>query len=242
MVNDLLKLISDDSTFTEDHIIYLLDTTRSYILKQKYETNAKNQLASSNYQTIHVKLNKTNGNMYGCCFGGNAQYKSDKKVPELMNIGAVKVYGANQFRYVYQFVSRDKFEFVGHNKWTNKFMYCTIGDDGYLYVKVNENNGCTCALSKDIYLTGVFENASEIAEYNCNEKDCSVDASCNKLENDFPLEEGLIYNLIEMVVTKLAQSIYKPTDPNNNANDDLAKIQQFIANAMKDRFLKDYQS
>ena len=36
MVNDLLKLISDDSVFTEDHIIYLLDTTRSFLLKQKY--------------------------------------------------------------------------------------------------------------------------------------------------------------------------------------------------------------
>lgn len=240
MVNDLLKLISDDSTFTEDHIIYLLDTTRSYILKQKYETNAKNQLASSNYQTIHVKLVDTTG-MYGCCFSGDAQYKSDKKVPELMNIGAVRVYGSNQFRYVFQFVSRDKFEFVGHNKWTNKFMFCTIGDDGYLYVKAAKD-GCTCDTTKDIYLTGVFENASEIAEYNCADEKCTLNASCNKLENDFPLEEGLIYNLIEVVVTKLAQSIYKPTDPNNNANDDLAKIQQFIANAMKDRFVKDYQS
>ena len=242
MVNDLLKLISDDSTFTEDHIIYLLDTTRSYILKQKYETNAKNQLASSNYQTIHVHLVETEG-MYGCCFGGGAQYKSDKKVPELMNIGAVRVYGPNQFRYIFQFVSREQFEFVGHNKWTNKFMYCTIGDDGYLYVKVNKEGCCGQFPTKEVYLTGVFENASDIVDYNCTDTSCKIEgASCNKLENDFPMEEGLLYTLIEIVVTKLAQNIYKPTDPNNNASDDLAKIQQFIVRAMKDRFVKDYQS
>ena len=60
MVNDLVKLISDDSVFTEDHIIYLLDTARSYLLKQKYENNAKNQIQDSNYQTIKVEVEEDN--------------------------------------------------------------------------------------------------------------------------------------------------------------------------------------
>ena len=36
MVLDELKLMSDDSNFNEDHIIFLLSKYRSFILKQTY--------------------------------------------------------------------------------------------------------------------------------------------------------------------------------------------------------------
>ena len=240
MVNDLVKLISDDSVFTEDHIIYLLDTARSYLLKQKYENNAKNQIQDSNYQTIKVEVEAVSG-MFGCCFGNSVQYRTKKRVPSLMNIGAIKIYTRNMFNYLFQFVSRDRFEFVGHNYWTRNLIYCTIGDDGRLYFKAD--NSCLKVLEY-VYITGIFENASEIYEYSINDESCPVGKgiSCNKLDNEFPIEEALIYNLIEIVVTKLVQAIYKPIDPKNNATDDLASIQQFIRNAMKDRFAKDYQS
>ena len=127
MVNDLVKLISDDSVFTEDHIIYLLDTARSYLLKQKYENNAKNQIQDSNYQTIKVEVEEVSG-MFGCCFGNSVQYRTKKRVPSLMNIGAIKIYTRNMFNYLFQFVSRDRFEFVGHNYWTRNLIYCTIGE------------------------------------------------------------------------------------------------------------------
>lgn len=240
MVNDLLKLISDDSVFTEDHIIYLLDTTRSFLLKQKYEKDARGTIQESNYQTIKVELERVNG-MYGCCYSNSVQWRTKKKVPALMNIGNIRVYSRNMFNYLFQFVPRERFDFVGHNPWTRNFIYCTIGDDGHMYFKTDHS--CLQVLQY-IYIRGIFENASEIYEYSVNEESCPVGEgiSCNKLDNEFPIEEALIYNLIEIVVTKLTQSIYKPSDPHNNATDDLASIQQFIRNAMKDRFVKDYQS
>ena len=36
MINDEIKLFSDDSSFTEDHIIFLIEKYRSAILKQEY--------------------------------------------------------------------------------------------------------------------------------------------------------------------------------------------------------------
>lgn len=240
MVNDLLKLISDDSVFTEDHIIYLLDTTRSFLLKQKYEKDAKRTIQESNYQTIKVELERVDS-MYGCCYSNSVQWRTKKKVPALMNIGNIRVYSRNMFNYLFQFVPRERFDFVGHNPWTRNFIYCTIGDDGHMYFKTDHS--CLQVLQY-LYIRGIFENASEIYEFSINEESCPVGEgiSCNKLDNEFPIEEALIYNLIEIVVTKLTQSIYKPSDPHNNATDDLASIQQFIRNAMKDRFAKDYQS
>ena len=158
-----------------------------------------------------------------------------------MNLGNIRVYSRNMFNYLFQFVPSESFDFVGHNPWTRNFIYCTIGDDGHMYFKTDHS--CLQVLQY-LYIRGIFENASEIYEYSVNEESCPVGEgiSCNKLHNEFPIEEALIYNLIEVVVTKLTQSIYKPSDPHNNATDDLASIQQFIRNAMKDRFAKDYQS
>ena len=41
MVLDELKGMSDDFTFTEDHIAFLLGNYRSFILKQRYYTDIK---------------------------------------------------------------------------------------------------------------------------------------------------------------------------------------------------------
>ena len=55
MVLDELKIISDDSHFQEEHVIFLLDKYRSLILKQKYEKEKK-EMPESNYQTICLDL------------------------------------------------------------------------------------------------------------------------------------------------------------------------------------------
>ena len=54
MITDLLKLFSDDSVYTEDHIIYLLDTTRAYLLEQKYGNDSRKEMSRDNLQTIEI--------------------------------------------------------------------------------------------------------------------------------------------------------------------------------------------
>jgi len=41
---------------------------------------------------------------------------------------------------------------------------------------------------------------------------------------EFPLEDSLIPQLIELIVKELTPVEYKPTDTDNNASDDLANI------------------
>ena len=55
MVLDELKLSSDDSYFTEDHIIFLLGKYRTLLLKQRY-SDIKKPIPESNYQTICLNL------------------------------------------------------------------------------------------------------------------------------------------------------------------------------------------
>ncbi len=55
MSKDLLKLKSDDSYYTNEHILFLLDKVRAVILEQKYNKN-NSKIEDSNTQTICVEL------------------------------------------------------------------------------------------------------------------------------------------------------------------------------------------
>ena len=56
MCLDLLKGMSDDFTYTEEHIAYLLDKYRAFLLKQKYMNEYKKPMSNSNYQNIQIKI------------------------------------------------------------------------------------------------------------------------------------------------------------------------------------------
>jgi hypothetical protein len=53
MVLDELKAKSDDFYYTEDHIIFLLEKYRAFLLKQKYRT-PKSVVLNSNYSYIEI--------------------------------------------------------------------------------------------------------------------------------------------------------------------------------------------
>ena len=61
MVLDELKARSDDFYYTEDHIMFLLDKYRAFLLKQKYRI-PKSVVLNSNYSYIElpppIALNK----------------------------------------------------------------------------------------------------------------------------------------------------------------------------------------
>jgi hypothetical protein len=56
LVLDELKLTSDDSLYNEEHVIYLLNKYRAFLLKQKYSNDIKKTIPESNYQTISFDL------------------------------------------------------------------------------------------------------------------------------------------------------------------------------------------
>ena len=55
MVLDEIKLTSDDSIINENHVIFLLNKYRTFLLKQRY-SDIKKPIPESNYQTICLDL------------------------------------------------------------------------------------------------------------------------------------------------------------------------------------------
>lgn len=212
MVLDEIKGSSDDFTFTEDHIIFLIDKYRGFLLKQRY-SDIKKQIPENNYQTIELDLIQVPAISGVCCEGG-VFLRSQEKLPALMQIAIPKVYAYDYYNSEITYVSKDRMKYVGNNKYLKNIIYCSTGADGYLYFK--SYNPQMLYLEK-VGMSGIFQDAKTIAEMQA--KCCNN--SCNILEAEFPLEDALIPPLIELVVKELSTSIYKPEDTENNAHDDL---------------------
>lgn len=222
---DLLKESSDDSYYTEEHVLFLVSRMRSSILKQTY-SNIKKEIPESNYQTVCLDLMEVPAISGEPCEGGS-YLRSKQKIPTVLPIGSTKVYPVDYYQGEITYVSRERMRYVGHNKWLQNIIYASLGPDQYLYFK--SSNPQYIYLEK-VKMTGVFEDAEKAAELSCDEDGNTV---CDVLDTPFPLEEGLVSTLIELATKFLSGSIYKPRDAQNDASDNLSEIATFLRQNLK---------
>lgn len=211
---DILKLTSDDSLYTEEHIIFLANKARTLLLKQRY-SDIKKRIPESNYQTICLDLEKVQNIQDLSCQGSSL--RTVQEVPYLMKIGNPKVYPQNYYLGEITYISRERMRYVGHNKYLQNIIYCSLAPDNHLYFK---SSNPQYLYLKKVQVTGIFEDIQNASQLECNNDSSQCQ---NLLDKTFPLEEGLVQPLIEIVVKQLGPSVDLPQDQENNAQDDLAK-------------------
>lgn len=229
MVLDELKNQSDDRYYEEEHIIFLLGKYRAFLLKQRYSTDIKKPVPESNYQTLCLDLEEVSAEE-GICYTG-PRLVSSVELPILMNVGSRRIFSVLDFTNIYfTLVSRDRFNYVGNNKWLQNIIYATIGPDYRLYIK--SENPQHRYLEK-VRVNAVFEDFEKASEWEC---DAQTGESCSTIElldREFPIETALVPPMIELVVKELSQAMYRPEDDVNNAKDDLSKVGLAAATAKK---------
>lgn len=211
MVLDEIKGMSDDYSFNEDHVIFLLDKYRGFLLKQRY-SDIKKQIPESNYQTISLELVQVPAISGEPCEGG-VYLRSKDKIPFLMQIGVPRVYPTDYYQGDITYVSRDRMRYVGGNKYLKNIIYCSINPDNYLYFK---SSNPQFLYLESVKFTGIFQDSRKASKLGDTENN-----SCDILNSTFPLEDALIPPIIELVVKELLGADYRPADSVNNANDDL---------------------
>lgn len=212
MVLDEIKGMSDDHSFTEDHVIFLLDKYRGLLLKQRY-SDVKKQIPESNYQTISLELIQVPAISGEPCEGGT-YLRSKDKIPLPMQIGVPRVYPTDYYQGDITYVSRDRMRYVGNNKYLKNIIYCSINPDNYLYFK---SSNPQFLYLDSVKFTGIFQDPIEVSKLELDNEN----TNCDILDSVFPLEDALIPPLIELVVKELLGANYRPADSINNANDDL---------------------
>lgn len=237
MVNDLCKQFSDDASFTEDHILFLINKYRGALLQQYL--SIKKQIPHSNYQTIEIPLVSNQVPK-----SNNIQFTSTITIPFLLSIGNPSVYTPsyyedpffNQFIGPINLVSRERLRYVGYRSHLKNQLYAAINpQDNHMELKVHQafaikvkeyidENG---PVELTVYLTGIFEDAWQVTQQ-----------TNGNLDSEFPLESGLLPNLLQAVLKDILGGAYRPKDGTNDANDDLASLAYFIQKNVKSALAK----
>ena len=225
LVLDEVKINSDDSYFNEDHVIFLLNKYRSFVLKKELEKENK-QLSSANDQTICLDLIGVRDEDNPC---GEPMLRTEQTIPNLVNDCKVSLYPVNYFEGDHIiYTTMERMRYTTYNKWTKNLIYAAKGPDNYLYLK--SSNPQYLYLEK-LKMKAVFEDFESAAQYACDES--GEELNCDILDMKFPIENALVPIIVEMVVKELLGASYRPKDSINNSNDDLSDIVAWVRRNMK---------
>ena len=232
---DQLKIQSDDSYFEEGHIMFLINKFRPLILKQRY-SDVRKEIPEANFQSIDVTMIDS-PEVTGSLDGSMHYRKSNVKIPSIMNLnGGQRIitlsYSKDYWSGEITYVNKDRFKYVGHNKWLAKTIYGSIGPDEYLYIKSEDTNVNSLVKVK---ITSIFEDPTEV-----NKLDVDVNGKIkDPIDIECPFEANLIPVLIEMIVKTLLPAQFRESDKENDAND--GTIDEYNKNAYAQRGLQPRQ-
>lgn len=219
---DLCKIFSDDSTINEEHIIFLANKYRLFLLEQKYKSG-KLAIPSSNLQTICLNMEQYS---LGTC--EDMTLRSKEVIPAISNLTTPDVL-LSTFTGI-TFIPFERFQYVNYNRFLRSIIYAAIGRDNHIYFKSNNTQFLYIEEAK---LTGIFENAEEASNMSCDN-----DTNCDIYDKEYPLETALLPQLIQSVLKDILGANYRPSDEYNNARDDLANLMTFIRNNTKNNLQK----
>lgn len=217
LILDEIKLNTDDAQFTEDHIVFLLNKYRAFILKQRY-SDIKKYIPESNYQEICIDLIQTPAISGEPCEGGT-YLRSKIKIPYLIKIGNPMLYPIDYYQGDITYISRERMRYVGHNKYLQNIIYASLGPDGYLYFK---SSNPQYLYLKKVKMLGIFEDPKEAINLQCSSEEETK--SCDILDYTFPIEEALVPPIVELILKELINAEYRPEDKQNNADDELSNV------------------
>ena len=216
MTLDALKIYSDDSKFTEEHVIFLLNKYRAYALIQKYSKTLEG-VNYKNCQTIDVEIQRTGNEYY---------YKSEKEIPEILKIALPKVQSKSPIDENIVFTNENRLKYTGYNRFLSNIIYTCVCNDKHLWVKHYNYN----SIFTSYQLFAVFANPNEAYDFNND--------TIEVLDREFPLEESLAPAVLELVLKDLTNGIYKPSDNVNDAQDALSDLAGYLRRNMKSKFQK----
>lgn len=235
IVLDEIKALNGDSTFTEEHVVFLLNNYRKFLIEQKKLKEGEQALSKENEQTICITLEEADA-IPGLEYCNDTYLRSVEEVPDIEEGAGINIQMSNQFDIMTAYVTKNRFKFVGYNKWMRNIIYCTLADDNHLYFKSNNPQYLYMSLSEDpVKVSGIFEDSEKAAELACDEEG---NTGCDILDQKFPLEADLVPQCIELVVKELYGAQWRQSDIANNSNDDIANLITYIRQNTKSDLAK----
>lgn len=229
-VLDEIKSVNGDSYITEEHVIFLANQYRLFLLQQRINKEGASSLSSSMQQTICLDLEKIETIPDFPCIG-DTYLKSVQKIPTAVKGTIPVVFPYDYFNTKIQYITKDRMKYVGYNKYLKNIIYCCKMDD-YLYLK---SSNPQFLYMKKVKMQGIFEDAEAASSLAC---DKDTEECVDTLDKEFPLSGDMIPQMVELLVKELYNALNRPTDEANNANDDIADLVAYIRRNMKSDLAK----
>ena len=219
---DLSKAsVSDDSFYTEEHVLFLCKKYRSFLVKKEQEKEKATTDVASAFETqeICLDLEKVAAIDGEPCTGGY-YLRTTQPIPKILEGNLPRVYPIDYYQGInISYVTRDKMRYVGSNPYLRNIIYVSLGPDLHLYL--NSSNPQFLYLKK-LRMSAVFEDIETAAGLLCDSD--GTPTPCDVLDMEFPIRDYLVPLLIEMVVKDLTGAKFQPVDSVNNAADDLSNV------------------
>ena len=207
-----LKLNSDDldAQYSNRWIAFLLHNKRAFLIKQKF-TDARKQIPTSLRQEICVPLEKFDLVPDVC---DESILKSKQQMPELIDLdgrSSVSVYTSVGGLWL-NYVSYERFKYVGYNNRLKNQVYIAVDPNGYLYMKSQNDE---YKLIDSIYFSGLFLNPEEAYMLNCT----NTNKECDTIDMTYPITGQLADLAMQLISADLLKKISIPNDNVNNAQE-----------------------
>lgn len=211
MVLDELKAKSDDFYYTENHIIFLLEKYRAFLLKQKYRT-PKSVVLNSNYSYIELPKIQNQSRPINTNFSCDNLPIAFPKLTITSNKTSKEV--------IFNYCTEDRRLFLRQSNYLKNMNYFYFLNNKLFLdfgIKLfNDENFKEFKISLKI----ILESPSKVYQ--------SLNTNADILDMVFPLEESLISPLLEMVVKDLTSAMFKPEDDVNNGKDETGDLNKFM--------------
>lgn len=216
MVLDQLKLQSDDTNYTTDHIVFLANKARALMLPQLIKSGML-KISEAVMQELCLEMIPADRMTGSHCMG--KMLVSTEPIPLIMLLGDLNVvtrlYQPDYPFIDFTFVDFQRAKHIGRNKYLETINYATILPD--LRLAVISNNPQVLYL-KNLRLKAIFDDPTAAWELYCDKE-----TVCDPLDMPFPGDDVVVGAVIKQLVQDLTTVAFLPKDVVNNSTDDTSR-------------------
>lgn len=202
---------SDDTPYSERHLVYLINNTRALLIRS--ETEKGKEIAGNIIQNLKgVKVTKEESSLTECCASNQCLYVTELELPAPVstNNKTLFTYVGNDKGKSFQATSYQNINYDRASSITkNMTRYFYLGKRIYIVAPKNQSG------LEYINIQGVFEDpflANQFATCDCEGGICN-----RSLDFEYPIKADMLLNLKDMIMRRdMAYMVGSINDSLNN--------------------------
>lgn len=222
-VREKLKAHTDDSQYTDQYLMYLINLKRAAYIRREYN-QLQRTFDNTVLSTFCMELEEVDASVCPECLEiGTADclvIRTIKKIPTTIELHSrttiVKVSPVGVFDKPFSFVSYGKIIYAGEGNYEDKYVFAAVHSNGHIYLKSKRSDYRSLQY---IGVVALIENPDDLSLFTCGTGNC-YDAD----STPYPVQGWMVDIIISDIVKELANLKQIPQDLTNDAKDSQTEV------------------